>query len=73
MHDQKTNFTVMNYNKESRFIKSPSYLTLIPPACARMLLNMVLQTKYEDIQEIVPSVPVTEQNIVSINAKVKYL
>jgi hypothetical protein len=33
------------------------FLTLILPARAMMLLNMVLQTKYEAMQEIVPSVP----------------
>lgn len=34
-----------------------SYLTLVSPARAMMLLNIVLQTKYEATQEIVPSVP----------------
>lgn len=31
------------------------------PARARMLLNMVLQTKYEAMQETVPSVPETTE------------
>ena len=39
--------------KEKKFMS----LTLVSPASAMMPLNMVLQTKYEAMQEIVPSVP----------------
>lgn len=42
-------------------------LTLVSPAMAIILLNMVLQTKYEAMQEIVPSVPDTEKEILIRN------
>ena len=42
-------------------------LTLASPAMAIILLNMVLQTKYEAMQEIVPSVPETEKEMLIRN------
>ena len=42
-------------------------LTLVSPAMAIILLNMVLQTKYEAMQEIVPSVPETEKEMLIRN------
>lgn len=38
-------------------------LTLVSSAWAIILLNMVLQTKYEAMQEIVPSVPGTQKEL----------
>lgn len=45
---------------ETTLNKRTHGLTLVPPATAIMLLKIVLQTKYEAMQESVPSVPVID-------------